>query len=237
MNRVKELTMFFPCYNDAHTIGALVQEADAVASQCAADYEILVIDDGSRDASAETVRSEMKRLPKLRLISHGENRGYGAALRTGFREASKELVFYTDGDGQYDVKELKGMLQAMEEGVDMVNGYKIQRNDPWPRVLLGWLYLSVTRFFFRFRVRDLDCDFRLIRKKVLDAVDLRLSSGAICLELVKKAENAGFRIVDHPVHHGPRRHGHSQFFSPGQIWGTLTDAARLGRELRRPGGR
>ncbi|MGA7991220.1 MAG: glycosyltransferase family 2 protein [Thermoanaerobaculia bacterium] len=209
----ESLTMFFPCFNDAATIGSLVAAAHVVGTESGRDFEILVVDDGSKDNSTEILEALEEKYPKLRVVAHGVNRGYGAALRSGFSGATKDLVFYTDGDGQYDVLELKKLLPVMQEGVDVVNGYKIARSDPFHRIVIGKIYVVFMRLLFRFHVRDVDCDFRLIRRSALERIALRHSSGVICLELVKKLELAGFCFVDFPVHHYHRVAGKSQFFN------------------------
>ncbi|HQR67630.1 MAG TPA: glycosyltransferase family 2 protein [Thermoanaerobaculia bacterium] len=225
------LTIFFPCYNDAGTIGSLVAGAHVVGTDSGRDFEIVVVDDGSRDHSAELLEELRSRYPELRVVYHGTNRGYGAALRSGFSAATKELVFYTDGDGQYDVLELKKLLPVVQDGVDVVNGYKISRSDPWHRIVIGKVYLVLMRLLFQFRVRDVDCDFRLMRRSALETVELKHSSGVICLELVKKLERAGFRFVDFPVHHYHRVHGRSQFFNVPRLFATGVNILKLWWEL------
>ncbi len=227
------LTIFFPCYNDAGMIADLVATADEVAKEFTADYEIIVVDDGSEDKSREILRKLRTQYPRLRLVFHEKNQGYGAALQSGFRSATKDWVFYTDGDGQYDIKEARSFFGLLQNGVSLVNGYKISRHDPWPRVLTGNLYRGLMRLFFKCPVRDVNCDFRLIRRDVFDAIQLHHTSGAICMELVKKLEWAGFHSVDYPVHHYPRRYGKSQFFRPKPIWQTSVDLFRLWWELRK----
>jgi len=173
------LTIFFPCFNDAATIGSLVAGAHVVGRESGRDFEILIVDDGSKDNSAAILEALREPYPELRVVYHVQNRGYGAALRSGFSNASKDLVFYTDGDGQYDVLELKKFLPVLQEGVDVVNGYKISRSDPFHRVVIGKVYLVLMRALFRFHVRDVDCDFRLIRRESLGAISLKHSSGVI----------------------------------------------------------
>ncbi len=225
------LTIFFPCFNDSGTIGSLIAQADVVASEYTEDYEILVVDDGSTDSSRELLGELQRKYPTLRVIEHERNQGYGAALQSGFRHAKKDLVFYTDGDGQYDVFELRQLLPVMQEGVDIVNGYKIARSDPFHRVVIGKAYLRLMRLLFNFHIRDVDCDFRLIRRRVFETVALHHSSGVICLELVKKLERAGYRFVDYPVHHYHRMHGRSQFFNVRRLVSTGINVLRLWWEL------
>jgi glycosyltransferase involved in cell wall biosynthesis len=225
------LTIFFPCFNDAATIGSLVAGAHVVGRESGRDFEILVVDDGSKDNSAAILEALTERYPELRVVYHVQNRGYGAALRSGFSNASKELVFYTDGDGQYDVLELKKFLPVLQDGVDVVNGYKISRSDPLHRIVIGKIYLVLMRILFRFHVRDVDCDFRLVRREALGAISLKHSSGVICLELVKKLELAGFRFVDFPVHHYHRVAGRSQFFNFRRLFATGVNILRLWWEI------
>lgn len=227
----RSLSVFFPCYNDGGTIGSLVAEADVVAGEYTDEYEILVVDDGSTDNSLELLEQLRKVYSHLRVIRHDKNRGYGAALRSGFAHATKDLVFYTDGDGQYDVFELRKLLQVMQEGVDVVNGYKIARSDPFHRVVIGKLYLRIMRLLFNFHVRDVDCDFRLMRRRIFEAVTLEHTSGVVCLELVKKIELAGYRFVDFPVHHYHRLHGRSQFFNVPRLVVTAINVWKLWWEL------
>lgn len=163
----------------------------------------------------------------MRIVTHEENRGYGGALRSGFAAASKELVFYTDGDGQYDVGELPKLLALMEPGVGLVNGYKLERNDPWHRIFIGKTYNAFARLIFRIRLRDIDCDFRLIRRELLDQIHLTSTSGTICVELVRKLELTQARIEEVGVHHYPRLHGRSQFFRLKSLLKTFYQLTRL----------
>ncbi len=139
--------------------------------------------------------------------------GYGGALRTGFSEAKKDLVFYTDCDAQYDPRELTKLYSAMKSDIGMVNGYKIKRSDPLIRIVAGRIYHHVVKIAFGLPIRDTDCDFRLIRRDVFEKVKLFENTGTICVELVKKIDYYGFKIVEVPVHHYWRTSGHSQFFN------------------------
>lgn len=219
------LSIFFPCYNDARTIGALVAAADDEAGRAADDYEIVVVNDGSRDDSAAVLRDLEVRYPRLRVVTHPTNRGYGAALRSGFDCATKDLVFYTDGDGQYDVRELPVLLMLLTDDTHFVNGMKMTRRDPGYRVFAGNLHRFLTRWMFWLPITDVDCDFRLVRRSVLSKLRLTSSSGSICVELVKQAQRAGAQFREVSVHHYARQWGESQFFTPGRILRTYADLA------------
>jgi glycosyltransferase involved in cell wall biosynthesis len=222
------LSVFFPAYNDAPSIPALVAKAFAVLDACTADYEVIVINDGSRDATGEVLAALAERFgPRLRVITHPQNLGYGQALRSGFAAATKDLVFYTDGDGQYDAGELVDLLAQMRGNVGLVNGYKLERNDPWHRICIGNVYNAFARCLFGIRLRDVDCDFRLIRRSLLEEIQLSSTSGTICVELVRKLELTECAVVEVGVHHYPRLHGSSQFFRVRSLAATLGQLVRL----------
>jgi glycosyltransferase involved in cell wall biosynthesis len=165
------------------------------------------------------------------VITHPVNRGYGGALRSGFAAASRELVFYTDGDGQYDVGELPVLLMLLTDDTHFVNGMKMTRHDPTYRVFSGNLHKFVTRWAFWLPVSDVDCDFRLIRRSILERLSLRSNSGSICVELVKQAQRAGAQFREVSVHHYPRQWGRSQFFTAVRILRTYGDLASIWLEL------
>jgi len=233
------ISVFFPAFNDAGTIASLVTDALAVLPSLTDDYEVIVVNDGSID-STQAVLDELARVhPCVEIIQHGQNMGYGAALRSGFSRASKDLIFYTDGDGQYDVRELTALRALLSDGVDVVNGFKVKRADARRRKLIGGLYNQLARVLFRLPIRDVDCDFRLLRREAMRGCEITLSSGAICVELVHKLHVAGCNFVETPVCHHPRLHGRSQFFTPRRVAHTLRDFTllwwRQTSAARRPG--
>lgn len=221
------MSVFFPAYNDAFTISRLVTEALDVLPTLTADFEVIVINDGSTDETGALLDSLAKTDRKIRVIHHSRNNGYGAALRSGFASAQKELIFYTDGDGQYDVRELTQLYSLMTPEVDVVNGYKIKRADNRQRRVLGGLYNSLARFLFRLPIRDVDCDFRLLRRRAVAPLKLTVTSGAICVELIQQLSENGSRFVEVPVHHYPRPHGRSEFFTFRRVINTAFDFLRL----------
>ena len=229
--RTPGLSIFFPAYNDSGTIASLVISARRAASQVTSDFEIIVVNDGSADSTPEIADELARTYPEVRVIHHPKNRGYGGALRTGFSSARKDLVFYTDGDAQYDPAELARLWPQMTEHVDLVNGYKISRADPMHRIVIGRMYHYTVKILFGLRVRDVDCDFRLMRRAIFDRVALEHNSGVICLEMMKKIQDAGFRIAEVPVHHYHRAFGKSQFFNFRRLFRTAVDVAGLWLQL------
>ncbi|HEX9189439.1 MAG TPA: glycosyltransferase family 2 protein [Vicinamibacteria bacterium] len=225
------LSIFFPAYNDAGTIASLALVAHMSARELTDDYEVIVVEDGSPDHTGALLDEMARHFPWLKVVHHERNRGYGGALRSGFAAASKELVFYTDGDAQYDPREMARLWAAFTPGTDFVNGYKISRNDPVHRIVIGRLYHFFVKVAFALRLRDVDCDFRLMRRSVFDKVTLTRSSGVICVELMKKVQDHGFRIAEVPVHHFHRSYGKSQFFNFPRVFRTLVDLTRLWWEL------
>jgi glycosyltransferase involved in cell wall biosynthesis len=215
------LSAFFPAYNDQHTIEGIVRTAAEEMRKVTDDFEVLVVDDGSKDNTGAILDRLTKELPYLRVIHHERNLGYGAALISGFRNAKKDLIFYTDGDGQYDVREMHNLLAELRPNIDLVNGYKVKRSDAWYRIWIGAAYRRTIRFAFNLSIRDVDCDFRLFRRYVLDTISLESKSGVICVEMAKKFELAGFCMAEIPVSHYPRLHGRSEFFRFRHIAHTL----------------
>ncbi|OGG20006.1 MAG: hypothetical protein A2039_08095 [Candidatus Melainabacteria bacterium GWA2_34_9] len=245
MPKKQSLTIFFPFLNDWGTVGSLIGLAAATAAKLTDDFEILIINDGSRKADREAlgmiINETMKQgnnvtiKNRIRIIDHETNRGYGGALISGFKEAKKDLIFYTDCDAQYDPRELSLLLKSLDKEVGMVNGYKIKRNDPWFRIIAGRVYHYLVKFAFRLPIRDTDCDFRLIKREVFDpdaasgrtGVRLYENSGTICVELVKKIHHFGYKIKEVPVHHFWRTSGKSQFFNFPRLYKTGTNLFKL----------
>ncbi len=222
------LSVFFPAYNDAPSLPTLLRKTFTVLDRCVEDYEVVVVNDGSYDNTAEVLAELQQKFgPRLRVITHAGNRGYGGALRSGFQAAKKEWVFYTDGDGQYDVGELPGLLGRARGNVGLVNGFKLERRDPRHRIWIGSLYNAFARALFRIRIRDIDCDYRLIRRDLVNDLELSSTSGTICVELVRKLELSGCGVVEVGVRHYPRLHGRSQFFRVRSLLTTISQLVQL----------
>ncbi len=228
------ISAFFPCYNDSATLKGLIEKALAVLDDLADDYEVIVVDDGSADSSGEVIDQLAASYEKVRVVRHDRNRGYGAALRSGIRTSTKDWVFYTDSDGQYEVEDLR-LLHAMSGDADVVNGFKTGRSDAWYRKFLGWAYNRLVRFAFAIPIRDVDCDFRLMRGELVRSLDLRSEGGAICVELVKELQAAGAVFAEAPVGHYPRAEGRSQFFRLKNLLVMAREIAALWWRMQRKG--
>ena len=221
------ISIFFPAFNDEGSIAGLVRNALDLLPTLTSDYQVLVINDGSTDRTPAIIDELAAAYPQVRAIHHDRNRGYGGALQTGFKESEKELVFYTDGDGQYDVNELTRLLPLMTEGVCVVNGYKARRADGRGRQLLGGIYNRLARLLFHLPIRDVDCDFRLIRRSLLQELGSLANSGAVCVELIHRLHARGAVFAEVEVNHYPRLHGRSQFMTPSRVMRTLYDFCGL----------
>lgn len=244
----RRISAFFPCFNDAGTIASMVIEALVVLRELADEYEVIVIENGSVDYAWD-VLDELERLygengvdprdrGRVRVLRFGEPLGYGGALRAGFAACRYDLIFYTDGDGQYDVRELRALVEAFEREeaagrrVDVVMGNKLMRRDPIHRRFISWAYHHAMAFVFRLKIHDVDCDFRLMRRSIFDRVTLTQNSGVIALEMMTKIQYAGFRTVEVPVNHYHRAYGVSQFFNLPNLLKVLVGLARLWWWLR-----
>ncbi|MDQ1430773.1 MAG: hypothetical protein QOF40_1375 [Actinomycetota bacterium] len=224
---VGTISAFFPCYRDESTIADMVHRVADAFDRLGVDGDVTVVNDASPDGAASVLERLAREEPRLRVVSHDVNRGYGGALQSGFAAATGEWVFYTDGDGQYDPGELVKLVGCVDDDVDVVQGYKLTRSDNFARKVVGRAYHRLVSVMFGMSIRDTDCDFRLIRRRVLDTFDLESTSGVICVELVWKLERAGARFVQVGVHHYPRTSGHSTFFRPSSVAKTLLDLILL----------
>ena len=231
--KLSSISVFFPAYNDEKTIGGLVREVFEILPSIAQKYEVIVINDGSIDETAQVLEKLTKKYKDFKVVTHEKNRGYGGALKSGFKNARGDFVFYTDGDGQYDVKELPNLVEKIDEGIDLANGYKIKRSDSWLRIVLGEIYAHFVRLFLGIRFADVDCDFRLFRRRILEKITLTYDSGAICAEMLAKIQKNKGIVASVPVHHYPRRYGHSQFFWPKRILRTIRDDLLLWWQLKK----
>jgi glycosyltransferase involved in cell wall biosynthesis len=233
------ITAFFPCYNDSGTIASMVITADRTLRDLTDDYEIIVSDDASTDNSLEILDELHAIYPRLRILRQRTNSGYGGNLRHMFAAATKDLIFYTDGDAQYDPAELSVLYHRLGPDTDVVQGWKIERQDPLHRKIIGRVYHHFVKLWFGLHLRDVDCDFRLFRRHVLESFPLESTSGCITVEMMTRVEQGQFKVVEVPVHHYHRAYGESQFFNFSRVARTLIELTGLWFRLkilpRRPG--
>ena len=235
-SKVAALSVFFPSYNEEANIEETVTKALAILPTVAREWEIIVVNDGSSDRTGEIAESMAAKEPRIRVITHSPNRGYGAALKSGLYNARFDLIAFTDADGQFDLAEISQFLETKAKtGADAVIGYYLKRQVPFYRILGSkLLWEPAVYLLFGLKVRDIDCGFKLIDKKVADRItDLESERGPfISSELLIKAKKAGFRIVEIGVHHYPRRGGKATGASLKVILGGFSDLFRLWRKLR-----
>ena len=226
------ISAFFPVYNDWGTIPSMVLLVNSVLEKAVSEYEIILVDDGSKPLTKAVLEQLEKKINKLRIITHEENRGYGGALRSGFYNAKYDLIFYTDGDAQYNPQELALLIEKFSDDVDVVNGYKISRSDPVYRKILGRLYHHITKMLFGFKIRDVDCDFRLMRRSIFDGLKLNYNSGVICVEMIARMTRMGVRFAEVPVHHYYRVSGKSEFFNFKRVFSVIKNLVKLWYRIR-----
>jgi glycosyltransferase involved in cell wall biosynthesis len=226
-----DLSLVFPVFDEEDNVGPLLASAVALGRRLGRSFEIIVVDDGSRDASGARIATARALHPEIRAVEHAANRGYGAALRSGLAEARGALVFFSDADLQFDLAEIERLL-AHAGAFDIVAGYRERRRDPWGRRALAFGWGRLVNALFDLGVRDIDCAFKLFRREVLDAVPLASLGAFINTELLVRARAAGFRIRQVPVTHQPRRAGRATGASPRVILRALLELATMYRGLR-----
>lgn len=226
------LSIVLPAYNEEDNIVEAIRRASRAASRFCDDYEILVVDDGSQDDTARLVKSCQERNPRVRLVAHERNRGYGEALRTGFTNARMDLVFFTDADNQFDMYELSKFLPWIDK-VDVVAGYRINRNDPLARRFFAHVWNILVRSLFYVPVRDIDCAFKLFRRHLFDSLNLESIGAMVNTELMVKLGRSGAGVVEIGVRHYPRTAGKARGANPRVIFRALIELVRMSRRLSR----
>jgi len=205
---LKSLSVCMPAYNEEANVGAMLDRVLAVCRPLTDDLEVIVVDDGSKDRTAEVVLEKGKENPEVRLVRHEVNQGYGAAVYDGFAAATKEVIFFTDSDQQFVVEEIRKLIPHLHEA-DLVAGYRAPRRDPWHRVLYGWGWTALVTLFFGYTVRDVDCAFKLFRRESIEKVGPQIESRGATFsgEWLVRTKRAGYRFAEVPVTHLPREAG------------------------------
>lgn len=224
------ITVFFPCYNEQGNVRRVVERAIDILEKLDADYEILVVDDGSSDATGRIADEVAAGHSRVRVIHHPHNLGYGAALQSGFRAATKELVFYTDGDGQFDLAELPPLLPLIEE-YDIVSCYRMNRQDNLVRKFNGWAWTKLVQFAFSLKVRDVDCAFKLYKRAIFDDIKMESTGALISTEILARAVRKGHTVTQRGVHHYPRTAGKQTGANPRVILRAFRELWKLRRRI------
>ncbi|MEE9295268.1 MAG: glycosyltransferase family 2 protein [Phycisphaerae bacterium] len=230
------LTVFFPCYNEEANVERTTARALQAAARFSDDFEVIIVNDGSSDRTGELADALARQHPQVRAVHNDTNLGYGGALARGFREASKEWVFYTDGDGQFDFEEI-GRLLPLLDRYDIVSAYRVDRKDSAVRKLNAWAWTWLVNLVFGMRLRDIDCAFKIFPRELFDAIEMRSTGALIDAEILAKAKNLGYRIGQVGVHHHPRIAGEQSGANLKVIGRAFVELFRLRRHIKESTGR
>ena len=226
------LSIFFPCYNEEDSIETLVGKTVETASKITSDYEIIIVNDGSSDKTGQIADRLAEQNGQVRVVHHETNSGYGAALQTGFRTATKDLVFYTDGDGQFDIGELPKLMPLITE-CDIVSGYRINRQDGSIRKLNALCWGTLVCILFKMRVRDIDCAFKLYKREIFDNIERQSTGALIDAEILARALRKGYTIKQIGVKHYPRLAGTQTGANLSVILRAFKELFKLRKEIMR----
>jgi len=205
-NAPGSISVFFPCYNEQDNVAATAGKAVEVLERLGLDYEVIIVDDGSTDDTGRIADSLAGQNSRIRVIHHHRNLGYGAALQSGFKAAAKELVFYTDGDGQFDINEMPQLLALMED-FDIVSCYRLNRQDPLLRKFNAFCWTKLVSLLFGMKLRDIDCAFKLYKRRIFDNIKMVSTGALIDAEILARAVRKGYKVTQKGVHHYPRTAG------------------------------
>jgi len=225
------ISVFFPCYNEQENVGRTVEKALEVMQKLNADFEAIIVDDGSSDGTGRIADEIAGRDGRVKVVHHEGNLGYGAALQSGFNAATKELVFYTDGDGQFDINEMPPLLALMER-YDIVSCYRLNRQDSLIRKINGWCWTMLVCLMFGLKVRDIDCAFKLYKREIFNKIELSSTGALIDAEILARAARKGYRITQKGVHHYPRTSGEQSGASLRVILRAFKELFKLQRRIR-----
>jgi len=226
------ISVFFPCYNEQDNVARTVEQALSVLPQLSADFEIIIVDDGSSDATGRIADEIVSRDSRVKVVHHRTNLGYGAALQSGFNAATKELVFYTDGDGQFDINELPLLLPLMKQ-YNIVSCYRLNRQDCLVRKINGWCWTKLVCWLFGMKIRDIDCAFKLFKREIFDNIKMSSTGALIDAEILARAIRKGYTITQKGVHHYPRIAGSQTGAKPKVIFHAFKELIKLYSQIKK----
>lgn len=226
-----EISVFFPCYNEADNIKATVTKALGVLSPITDTFEVIIVNDGSTDSTSAVAQALAQQDAHVKIVTHEQNKGYGAALRSGFAAARYDLVCFTDADGQFDLSEINQFLPLIEKA-DAVLGFRIKRQDKFYRKVNTFIYKTAINLFFRLGVRDIDCAFKMFRREVMRNITITSDGAVASAEMLIKAKKKGYRFAEVGVHHYPRLAGQPTGAKLGVIFKAFAELFKLLRTLK-----
>ncbi len=229
---MKSLSVIFPAFNEEANIRAVVEDAYRTIPKFAPNFEIIVVSDGSKDRTGEICDRLAEELPNVRVVHHERNCGYGAALKSGIKLARHDLIFFTDSDGQFDLKEVATLLEQAD-GCDIVAGYRARRQDPSHRLLFAWGWNILVRVVLGIRIRDIDCAFKAFNRHVFESIQIQSVGAMVNTEIFAQASRFGMTVKEVPVSHFPRRHGKSTGGNVAVIRKAFRELIRMRRILHR----
>jgi len=225
------ISVFFPCYNEQENVGRIVEKALAVMEKLNADFEVIIVDDGSTDGTGQIADEIAAGNSRVKVVHHKSNLGYGAALQSGLKAATKELVFYTDGDGQFDINEMPALLPLMEQ-YDIASCYRLNRRDSAIRKINGWCWTKLVCLLFGLKIHDIDCAFKLYKREIFDNIELSSTGALIDTEILARAARRGYSITQKGVHHYPRTAGLPSGANPRVILRAFKELFSLQHRIR-----
>lgn len=226
------ISVFLPCYNEQDNVVRTTEQALAVLEKLDTDYEVIIINDGSSDATGSIADDIASGNARVKVIHHPTNLGYGAALQSGFKAAAKELVFYTDGDGQFDISEMPPLLPLMKD-YDIVSCYRLNRQDNLLRRINAWCWTKLVCLLFGMRIRDIDCAFKLYKRKIFDSMELVSAGALIDTEVLARTVREGYSIAQRGVHHYPRTAGKQTGANVKVILRAFKELFKLYRQIKK----
>ena len=232
MDDKPSISAFFPCYNEVEAIENLVDKSILILDDISNDFEIILVDDGSTDGTCELIDELAAKYPSVKAVHHTQNKGYGAALQSGFMAAKKQLVFYTDGDSQFDIAELPEIMPLIDK-YDIVSCYRLNRKDGRLRKLNAWAWGKLVCFLFKMKIRDIDCAFKLYRRDIFNHITMQSTGALIDAEILARALRAGYTIKQTGVNHYPRMAGSSTGANPAVILRAFRELLKLRKDIIR----
>jgi glycosyltransferase involved in cell wall biosynthesis len=226
------LSVFFPCYNEEGNVERVARRAAEVLGPLVREWEVILVNDGSKDRTGEIADRLVGEVPGIRAVHHQKNSGYGAALRTGFKSATKDYVFFSDGDGQFDIAEIEKLLELRDQA-DIISGYRAHRQDSFMRRLNAACWGKLVRWMLSFQCRDVDCAFKLFKRKMFEGMELKSTGALINAEILGRAARMGYTVKSIPVTHLPRIAGQQTGAKLSVIFRAFKELRRLRKDIRR----